>query len=495
MGSTTARGPESGAAKDSPLRLSPPGSFRQLDTPESDASDLQRGFRAGFRTQFAKEYILNFVRAIAALVSVSPVFAQYGGPAILARGQSPASMSASQIDFRPFLTVEGSYDAGLNGVAVDSKGALVNDVSYGVSVGFGVSGFHSWKHTRIGLDYSGGFSHYSKSFYDGVSGQTLGLSISHQLSRHATVSLNNSAGLYGSNRTAPSLPQTVEFDPTTTYVPTNDFFDNRTIFVSSQGNFTIQRSTRLSLNFGGDGFLTRRRSTALYGVTGVGAHGDVQYRISRRSTIGGVYQYMHFSFTGIFSSTDSHSVAASYSLALSRSTQFSAYAGVTRYETIFVQSVAIDPAIAALIGISSAERVSYQKNYTPNIALRLAKTVPRGTVFVSASHALIPGNGLFLTSTSTNVGLGYNYVGLRRWAISAGASYDTSNSVGNVIGQYGGYSGTLSLSRQLLPSTHGVLSFNARRYDSGDFKNYNKWSYGARIGLSFSPGDIPLRLW
>jgi len=137
---------------------------------------------------------LSFVRAIAALVSVIPLLAQYGGPAILARGQSRASMSASQIDFRPFLTVNGSYDNGFNGVAVDTKGALINDAAYCVSVGFGVSGLHSWKHTKIGLDYSGGFSHYSRSFYDGVSGQSLNLSISHQLSRHAQFSMNNSAG-------------------------------------------------------------------------------------------------------------------------------------------------------------------------------------------------------------------------------------------------------------------------------------------------------------
>jgi hypothetical protein len=43
--------------------------------------------------------------------------------------------------------------------------------------------------------------------------------------------------------------------------------------------------------------------------------------------------------------------------------------------------------------------------------------------------------------------------------------------------------------------THGVLSFNARKYDSPDFKNYNKWTYGVSLGLSFSPGDIPVRLW
>jgi hypothetical protein len=362
-------------------------------------------------------------------------------------------------------------------------------------VGFGVSGLHSWKHTKIGLDYSGGFSHYSKSFYDGVSGQSLNLSISHQLSRHAIVSLNNSAGLYGSNRTAPSLPQTVEFDPTTAYVPTNDFFDNRTITLSSQANLTIQRSTRLSFNFGGDGFLTRRRSTALFGVTGIGAHGDFQYRTSRRSTVGMMYQFMHYGFRGIFSSTDAHTVAGTYSLAISRSTQFSAIAGVTRFETVFVQSVAIDPAIAALIGISSAERVSYGKSYSPNVAFRLSKTVPRGTIFVTAAHMLMPGNGLFLTSTSTNAGLGYNYVGIRRWAVSAGADYDRSKSVGNVIGEYGQYVGSLSLSRQVARSTHAVLSLNARRYESGDFRNYNKWAYGARIGMSFSPGDIPLRLW
>ena len=278
-------------------------------------------------------------------------------------------------------------------------------------------------------------------------------------------------------------------------MPTNDFFDNRTISLSSQGSLSMQRSTRLSFSVGGDGFLTRRRSTALYGVTGVGAHGDIQYRASRRSTVGVMYSYMHYSFTGISGGTDSHTVGATYSLVLSRSMQLSATGGISKYENVFVQIVPIDPAIAAVIGISSAQRVSYQSNIIPNLAFRLSKVVPRGTVFLSASHWLNPGNGLFLTSTSTNVGGGYSYTGLRRWSISAGANYNKSNSVGNVIGSYGSYSANLSASRQVAPMTHGVLSFNARKYDSGDFKNYNKWSYSVNLGLSFSPGDIPVRLW
>lgn len=438
---------------------------------------------------------MNFVRAIAALALVGPLFAQYGGPAILARGQSPGPMAVSQIDFRPFVSVSGTYSAGLNGVSVDANGIPVDDSSYGATLSFGISGMHSWKHTKVGLNYSSGLSLYAKSFYDGLSSQSFQLSLTHQLSRHAVLSLGTSALVAGTNHTTPSLPLTVEFDPATTYVPTNDFYDNRTIFLSTQASIVIQRSTRLSYSFGGDGFLTRRRSTALFGSKGAGAHGDVQYRTGRRSTVGVMYSYMHYWFNGIYGSTDSHTVGGTYSVTLSRSTQFSATAGVSRYENLFVEIVPVDPAIAAIIGISSAQRVTYYANFTPDLAARLSRVVPRGAVFLNASHGINPGNGLFLTSTSTNIGGGYNYSGLRRWAIAAGVNYNTSTSQGNVLGQYGSYSASLSASRQVAPMTHGVFSFNLRKFDSGDFTNYNKWSYSVNLGLSFSPGDIPVRLW
>ena len=438
---------------------------------------------------------MNFLRAIAALTLVSPLFAQYGGPAILARGQSPAAMETVQIDFRPFVSVSGTYTAGLNGVSVDANGAPVNDASFGVMIGYGVSGMHSWKHTRLGLNYSGSFSHYAKSFYDGISSQSLELGLTHQLSRHAVLSINTSAIYYASNQASPALPQTVQFDPATTYLPTNDFFNNPTIALSTQPSLAIQRSRRLSFVVGGDGFLTRRWSSALYGVKGIGAHGDVQYRASRRTTVGAMYSFIHYSFTGIYGTTNAHTVGATYSVTLSRSTQFSATAGISRYENIFVELVPIDPAIAAVIGISSAQRETYLAATTPNLSARLSKTVPRGVIFASGSHGINAGNGLFLTSTSTNAGAGYNYTGLRRWAIAAGVDYNTSTSQGNVLGSYGGYSANVSASRQVAPMTHGVFSFTARKYSSGDFKNYNKWAYSVNIGLSFAPGDIPVRLW
>jgi hypothetical protein len=116
-------------------------------------------------------------------------------------------------------------------------------------------------------------------------------------------------------------------------------------------------------------------------------------------------------------------------------------------------------------------------------------------LFFSGGHSVVPGNGLFLTSTSTNLSGGYSYTGLKRWSVGSGVSYSNADSVGNVLGNYGGVVITSSISRQILPSTHFVFSFNTHKYNSGDFQNYNRGSYSLNLGLGFTPGDIPIRLW
>ncbi len=347
----------------------------------------------------------------------------------------------------------------------------------------------------MGLDYRLSARHYPKySYYDGID-QTLLLGITQQFTRHVAFSVRTSAGLLTQNFNLPTLPQTVPFDPATTYVPTNDFFDNRTLYFSTQADLTIQKSLRLSYSAGVEGFMTRRRSTALYGVTGSGARGDIQYRLSRRSTIGVGYNYMHYSFNHIFSSTDLHLLVASYAIRLTRSLEFSATAGAIRYETVFIQTVPVDPAIAILIGRTSTNEVSYSKAWLASGSGRLSYTMKRGVLFANGGRSVTPGNGLFLTSTATTAAVGYTYTALRKWSANAVASYNRSESLGNFVGQYGGYTFSVNLSRQLARYTHGVLSFNARKYDSPDFRNYNQWSYGVRAGLGFTPGDIPMRLW
>jgi len=91
---------------------------------------------------------LNFSRAIVMLAAAAPLFGQYGGPAVLTRGQAPAAMAASQIDFRPYLSLTGGYDRGLNGVGIDPSGQAFSVSSYSVEATAGISGLHagtSWR--------------------------------------------------------------------------------------------------------------------------------------------------------------------------------------------------------------------------------------------------------------------------------------------------------------------------------------------------------------
>jgi hypothetical protein len=424
-----------------------------------------------------------------------PVFAQYAGPAILSRGEAPAAMDSLQIDFRPFVELAGVYDTGLSGVAVNSQGQLGNEASEGLEVAFGVSGVHKWRHTKVGLDYRGSIRRYAHSTSFDSTDQYLMLGIVHQLSRHAAVTLNESAGLFSRNSGIPGLAQSVPFDPSTTYAPTTDFFDNRTEYLSTQANLVIQKTARLSFSMGGAGFLVRRSSSALYGVTGATAQGDVQYRLTRRSTVGVNYTFTHFDYIGVLSSADMHGVFGVYSMRLNRWLEFSGSGGIFRVESRFIQNVPIDPAIAALIGTPEGTVVLDRIEHGVSANGRLSRTFSKGVAYVSGGRGVTPGNGLFLTSITETAMAGYNYTGLRRWSLGVSAAYSRADSIGNVSGTYGGISGTVSASRQIMRNFHAIASLSVRQYTSADFSLYNRIIYSVRVGVGYSPGDVPLRIW
>jgi hypothetical protein len=107
----------------------------------------------------------------------------------------------------------------------------------------------------------------------------------------------------------------------------------------------------------------------------------------------------------------------------------------------------------------------------------------------------MPGNGLFLTSSMTAVSGGYTFTGLRRWSFGANVSYTRADSLGNVVGQYNTLSGGLTASRQIFRTMHALLAVDARRYSSPAYSRYNRPIYDVRIGLGWTPGDVPLRIW
>jgi hypothetical protein len=437
------------------------------------------------------------MRRMAAILWLAvPAFAQYAGPAILSRGEAPTAMAADQIDFRPYLTITGVYDTGLAGVSVNSQGEIGNASSYGLEFGGGISGVHSWKHTKIGLDYHGDVRHYFTTTYYDNSDQTLLLGITHQFTRHVTLVLNEGAGIFSLDYGALGLPASIPFDPSTLSIPVTDFFDNRTVYASTQASLIYQRTARLSFSFGGSGYLNRRRSTALYGITGATARGDVEYRLSRTTTIGAMYTYNHYSFTRILSDADMHGAAGTFARRLTPTLELTLYGGFLRVESEGVRDVSIDPAIAALLGISSTQlSVNYSVRYVPDASGRLSQTFKKGVAYLAGGRTVTPGNGLFLTSEMTNITAGYTYTGIRRWSFNASVARNDGLSIGNIVnGDYRDTTGMVSISRALTRAVHAVAGASIHQYGSSDFAQYNRRVYDVRIGLQFAPGDVPLRI-
>jgi hypothetical protein len=425
-----------------------------------------------------------------------PAFGQYAGPAILSRGEAPAAMAAPQISFRPYLELTGLYDTGLAGVGVvDAQGDLANVASQGYGATLGISGTHSWRHTRLSLDYQGSAQEFNRqTSYDTIN-QSLMFEVKHQFTRHIGLSLRETGGMFSQNFGLIGLPQTAGYDPNATIVPTTDFYDNRTVYSTTQLDLTIQKTARLSFDFGGDGNVVERRSSVLYGVTGEAARADVQYRWSRRTTLGALYTYTHYAFTNILGGSDIHMGAISYATALSRWWEISGYAGFARLENTFIQVVPLAPSIQALLGYSTGTQLAYNVAYIPNAQVRLSRTFPNGVAYVTGEKLVTPGNGLFLTSTNEAVMAGYNFTGLRRWSFGLLGSYAAAKSLGNVVGRYDTASGGFTASRQITRALHAVAAFSTRRYSSPDFSKYNRPIYDVRIGLGFTPGDVPLRVW
>jgi hypothetical protein len=442
-------------------------------------------------------HVLKFGPAVVLLGFTLPAWGQYAGPAILSRGEAPTGLVAPEIRFTPYVGVSATFDSGLANVSVNSQGGLASNSSEGATLVWGISGTHTWRRSRLGLSYSGGIDHFFKQGSFDSLNQSVFLGIDHRFSRRLTFSLHTAAGMFNRLTSPVGLQQAVPYDPASVYVPTTDFFDNRTIYLSGTAGVSYQKTARLSFSFGAVGAIVRRRSSALYGTIGFGGNADVQYRITRHSTLGAAYGYSHYEFTRVFGGTDAQQVALTYGLRLTPKTEFSGYGGAAIVESKFVAQVPLDPAIAILLGVPSATYVSYSRTWQPAYSARLSRVFLKGVAFAGLAHEIVPGNGLFLTSSGTSIIGGYDYGGRwRHWSIGTSSNYSQQRAIGGSLrAHYSSVAGGVSASRQLFRYTQFVMGFGIRHYSSPDYNAYNRFVYSVHVGLGFAPGEVPLRMW
>ena len=414
----------------------------------------------------------------------------YLGPGILTRGAGDIGTRAGQdVDLRFFVNATGIYDNGLQPFSVDSTGQLatVNGL-WGTEVALGAYGVHKFRHSRLGLDYKGTYRHYTEqSFYDGSDHQ-LALGYTYQPSRRLVFDLRQLAGTVSQVTSfAGSLPAVADAVVT----PSSLLFDNRASYLQSTMDVNFIQSDRTVMTFGGSGFDVWRKATGLIGMQGYSLQGSIRRRISRRTTLGVTYQHAHYDYPKAFGQADINTFSATWAAQLSRNWIASAEGGVFLAEVQGLQQVAVDPAITALLGVTSTVQTFYAKSTFPKWRVTLGRKFQRAQLSLQYGIDASGGNGVYLTSRQESGSASFSYTATRKWSFSVTAANTRLDGIGQNLPGYSQIIGGAGVTYSITNPIHIVARYDARHQDIVDAA-FRQTSDRVTFGISFSPGDIPL---
>jgi hypothetical protein len=442
----------------------------------------------------------RWILTAALLLGGQSLYGQYSGPSVLSRAGSPTGMRNAPLAFRPYISVTGIYETGLTPFASDEFGEVPSDSSAGVEASAGAYLYHNWRRTTAGFDYRGAYRHYTRQqFYDGID-QFMGLAVSHQINAKTAVRARQTLGLFSrgfgvfpgqiSTFGAPSLVQTPAISPNA------ELFDNRTTHLSSTAELVRQLTPRASVGVGGSAFFVRRRSDALVGVNGYTAQSDFAYRVSRRSTVGVNYSFIRFDFARAFGGANVHGVGVNYAWSVSRRWELGFMAAGYRVETTSVRPVQLDPLVALITGQTTGIEAFNARNYINGYGARVSRSFRQSGLTMSYMRGISPGNGLMTTSQAESVDANYSYSGIRRWNLAAMASYQRFRSLAQISGTYESYIAGGGFSRAIgRTGLHTIGRVDFRRYETSFAAISQRSQIRVSLGVSYSPGDIPLSLW
>lgn len=427
-----------------------------------------------------------------------PAGGDYTGPSVLSRGFNFARPSVpTQAKFRPFLGLNAIYDSGLTGPFLGLNGQVLSVNSYAFDGNFGISGRKYQRKQIFELDYRGHLYYYFGNTKFNGQDHSLVAGYTRYVTSRLLLSLHENAGLY--SNTYSVLNATANSDISTANVslvvsPNTESFDSKTYFSTSEVDAVYQKTARLSFNIGASAFFVNRSSASLVNVKGYQTRADSAYRITKQTTIGVYYAYTLYNFSHVFGSSNIHTVGADYSLALSKTLSLKLRAGGSRVEVQGLRTVTLDPVIAAILGQSTGIERYYQINYTPDLSGTLTKNTAHATYGASLAIGVSPGNGLYLTSRHESESVFYNYNGIRKYALGLSAGRDKLLSFGDIAGNYSSYFARANLSRTLPFKMQSTFTTEYRHLGFS-VSGYGRNEYRVSLGLTFAPGEGPLKFW
>jgi hypothetical protein len=376
------------------------------------------------------------------------------------------------------------------------SGKVPDGSSFGTTAAFTVRGQHQWKRDQIALDYTANYNNYTAvSAYNGTN-QVLNFDYSHVFSRHLELSLVESASSLSQSGTLMNplvgsgvSPANINLGASPTIQP----LDTTTRQTTTQIMLTWQKTSRLSFSYSGGVFGVERTGLQLAGDSGYQAQTDLNYRLTRKTTVGLYYSYLTYVFAHHLSDSNTHTTGVIYSYALGRSAQLRTRVGISRVENIGLTQVAIDPAIAALVGQSTGIVDSYNRRYTSDISGQLIKDFGENrTGNISYAHGVSPGNGTILTSTQQVVSGSYSMLFFRHYTASLGVGQSVLSATLATIGRTVSDYASLTFTRPLPRNLSANLMFSYRTYSMTGLPEIRP-QYLISSGFTWGPGEG--RLW
>jgi hypothetical protein len=159
-----------------------------------------------------------------------------------------------------------------------------------------------------------------------------------------------------------------------------------------------------------------------------------------------------------------------------------------------LQTVQLNPVVAALLGTNQAVQAFYREDLYPSGNISLTRKFKTSDINFTLSQAVTPGNGVYLTSKNQTASLGYSYTGIRKVSLSLSGGYNRLNSLGPGIAPYQSANGGAGASYSLPWSLHVTARYDYR-YQAVQALTFKNTGYMASLGLTYSPGHVPLSLW
>ena len=421
---------------------------------------------------------------------------EYTGPAVLTRAYTLQRPSLpQQIRWKYALGFQEVYDQG--GRPLSGSDSNQSDVHIGQQFTWNISGRHYFKKDIIGLNYAGSYNKYGANSLTG-SNHSMNGDFGHVLSRRLKFNLVASGSILTQGYTL----QNPITNPTNSLANVNvaaspvvQIFDTETRQLQVNPSLQWTKSARVSMTAGGGWFAIERAGAGLTGQTGYQAQADMNYRLTRRTTVGTYYTATFYRYAHKVAVSDSHTSGLIFSASLDRSTQFRTRAGLTLFENRGLATVVIAPEIARLLGTAVGVVDQYRSNKYSEISAELARDFHRNrTAVMNYSRSLAPGNGLILASVQQSAGAGFNVRLLRRYQVSTGVGWTTLSSGVQTAGKYGAEYVFLGVSHPTGRHLSTDLRFDYRKFTITNAPPTPD-QLRVSLGFSWSPGEGPLRLW